>query len=394
MQHQNTNQKIIITCNRKINTHLEKEIIALGYTPIRVFQTGIEIMGDLNDCIKLNLNLRCAGQVLLSLASFDCLNADNLYHGVHKIDWTTIITPETYFSVTSVVFNDTINNNMFANVVVKDAIVDCFMDKINRRPDTGPLKDSAVIHLHWHEDIAEIFIDTSGTTLSKHGYRKISGLAPMIESLASATIIASEWNGTTHFINPMCGSGTLAIEACLVATNRAPGLFRNNYGFMHILNYDERIYLKEMEHMRAMIKPMPNIKIIASDISKKAIEISQQNAEAAGVNEYIEFEVCDFKSTSIPEYEPGIVMINPEYGERLGEIEELEHVYKTIGDFFKQKCKGYTGFIFTGNLDLAKKIGLRASRKIEFFNGKIECRLLKFELYGGTKRVFEDQTQK
>ncbi len=383
----NKHSRIIITCSKRLSPYLQIEIVELGFKIERSFQTGIEITGSLCDCIRLNLNLRCASQVLFSLQSFSCNNPDELYKSVYEIPWENIIEKKGYFSVTSIVDHPTINNSLFANVKVKDAIVDRFRKTMNERPDSGSQLQNTVIHLFWKEETAEIFIDTSGETLSKHGYRKIPGQAPMLESLAAATLLATNWDRKSAFINPMCGSSTIAIEAALLSTNRRPGLFRNNYGFKHIIGFDKEFYEKEKENLSKQILTVPELKIIASDISQDAINISKINAGAAGVEHLVKFMVCDFEETEIPVDESGVIYLNPEYGERMGEIEELEKTYGRIGDFLKQKCKGYTGYIFTGNLQLAKKIGLKAKRKIEFYTSKIDCRLLEYELYAGTKRT-------
>ena len=278
------------------------------------------------------------------------------------------------------------NNSMFVNVKVKDAIADRMREKINKRPNSGSEHNKAVIHLFWRENRAEIFMDTSGETLSKHGYRKIPGKAPMLEGLAAATIMATKWDMKSPFINPMCGSSTIAIEAVLIATNRRPGLFRTNYAFMHVIGFDEDVYAREYRTLEDQVREVPDLRVIATDVSADAISISKVNASLAGVEKYIEFDMCDFADTKIPET-PGVIYFNPEYGERLGEISELEKTYERIGDFLKKKCQGYTGYIFTGNLDLAKKIGLKAKRRIEFYTAKLDCRLLEYELYGGTRRV-------
>ena len=379
-------RKIIITCHKWLAPSLEKEVIALGFTPERTFQTGVELFGTVTDCIKLNLRLRCASQVMYSLKSFSCADPDELHRNLRLIHWEKIIPPNGYFSVTSNVFHPTISTNLFANLRVKDAIVDRMRDAIQRRPTTGSDLVGAVIYLFWKNDLAEIFIDTTGETLAKHGYRKLPGQAPMLEALASATILSSKWDRSSAFINPMCGSGTLAIEAALIATNRVPGLLRDNYAFMHILEFERSMYLDERAKLEDEIVQQPNLKIIASDISEKAINIARINAEAAGVADLIEFEVCDFEDATIPEGD-GIVMFNPEYGERLGDETELQSTYARIGDFLKQKCKGKTGYVFTGNLELAKAIRLKPSRRIEFLNAKIDCRLLEYEMYAGTKRT-------
>jgi 23S rRNA G2445 N2-methylase RlmL len=387
MQLFNEPARIIITCNKRLSPYLQKEVEALGLRISKIFLTGVELTGTLNDCINLNLNLRSASQVFYSLKSFSCNNPAQLYDSAIKVEWETIFEKDGYFSVTSTVDHPTINNSLYANVKLKDAIVDRFREKTKVRPNSGPDLKSTVIHLFWKKDKAEIFIDTSGETLAKHGYRKIPGKAPMLESLAAATLLATKWNGHSAFINPMCGSSTIAIEAVLLATNRRPGLFRNNYGFKHILGFDENFYEKEKRRLTDQIIDLPELKIIASDINEDAINISKINARAAGVENLIEFEICDFRETKIPENEPGIIYFNPEYGERLGDEAELTHTYAEIGDFMKKKCKGYTGYVFTGNPELAKKIGLKAKRRIEFYTGKIDCRFLEYELYSGSKET-------
>lgn len=382
-----TASRIIITCSNRLSPYLQMEVAELGYKPERVFKTGVELKGTLTDCIRLNLNLRCASQVLFSLKEFRADNADDLYKILIDHPWEDILNVDGYFSISSNVDNPTINNSLFANVKVKDAIVDRFRNKTGERPNSGPELDKTVIHLYWKESLAEIFIDTSGETLSKHGYRKIPGKAPMLESLAAATMLATKWDRASPFINPMCGSGTVAIEAVLLATKRKPGLLRSNYAFMHLAGYEEQLYNTEFKKLEQQVIDLPALKVIATDISEDAINISKVNAGIAGVEELIEFAVCDFEETNIPEGEAGAVYFNPEYGDRLGVEAELEITYKRIGDFLKKKCKGYSGYIFTGNLELAKKIGLKPSRRIEFYTSKIDCRLLEYELYSGTKRT-------
>jgi putative N6-adenine-specific DNA methylase len=379
-----TSGAITVTSHKRITPYLLQEIKDLGFEIEDSFVTGVKLNGTINDCIKLNLNLRCASQVLYSLQQFEAKDADAIYKNLIQYPWETILPENGYFSITSNVNNPTINNSMFANLRVKDAIVDRLRDKRGTRPSTGAELTGAVIHLFWKNDEAEVFIDTSGDSLARHGYRKIPGQAPMLESLAAATIYATRWDRISPFANPMCGSGTVAIEAALIATNRRPGLFRTNYAFMHLQGYDETIYHKEDALLEEQINDAPGLRIIATDYSERAINNAKKNAIAAGVGRLIDFSVCDFAATAIPP-QPGVVFFNPEYGERLGEIHELEKTYARIGDFMKQKCQGYIGYIFTGNLELAKKIGLKASRRIEFYTSTIDCRLLEYELYQGSR---------
>ncbi len=385
MQIFNSPGRIIVTCNKRLSPYLVQEITDLGYRIIRTFPTGVELKGTLTECIPLNLNLRCASQVLYSLKEFRADGPDDVYKALAQLPWELLFSPDGYFSVTSNVDHPSIRTSMFANVRVKDAIVDRMRNAAGRRPNSGPELNGTVIHLYWKGELAEVFIDTSGETLSKHGYRKIPGKAPMLEALACATIMATKWDYKTPFINPMCGSGTLAIEAVLLATNRRPGLFRRNYAFMHVTGYDKQVYKKERQKLAKQVQEIQGLTVIASDISEDAVNISGINAGIAGVEKYIRFETGDFNATTVPAEGKGVVYFNPEYGERLGVIVELENTYGRIGDFLKNKCRGYTGYIFTGNPDLAKKIGLKTTRRIEFYTGKIDCRLLEYELYEGTR---------
>jgi putative N6-adenine-specific DNA methylase len=207
----------------------------------------------------------------------------------------------------------------------------------------------------------------------------------MLEALAAATIYATRWDRRSPFVNPMCGSGTIAIEAAMIATNRRPGLFRTNYAFMHLQEYDENVYLQEDALLEEQIIDLGGLQIIATDYSEIAVDNARKNAVAAGVANMIDFSVCDFAETEIPQDVPGVFYVNPEYGARLGDIAELENTYSRIGDFMKKNCGGYYGYVFTGNLDLAKKIGLKAKRRIEFYTSTIDCRLLEYELYKGSR---------
>ncbi len=382
---------VIITCHKRVSGYLAQEVTDLGFSIEETFVTGVRLFATINDCIKLNLNLRCASQVLYSIKQFEAEHTDAIYRHLLNFAWEDILKADGYFSITSNVNNPTINNSMFANLRVKDAIVDRLREKRGIRPSTGAELTGAVINLFWKEDYAEVFIDTSGDSLARHGYRKIPGQAPMLEALAAATIYATKWDKKSPFINPMCGSGTLAIEAALIATNRRPGLYRTNYAFMHLQGYEEAVCQQERDLLSQQITTVEGLQIIATDYSVKAIENSQKNAMAAGVANLIQFSVCDFTLTKVPQDAKGIMMVNPEYGERLGEIDELELTYKGIGDFMKQQCGGYFGYVFTGNLELAKKIGLKSKRRIEFYNSTIDCRLLEFELYSGSRRVVEDE---
>lgn len=385
---------ILITAPKRLTSFLAKEVAALGYPVLAEQVTGVLTEGDITDAMRLNLWIRTGHRVLYLLKAFTAHDADELYQHAVQIPWEEWIDVDGYISVVSAVENPTIRDNRFANVRLKDAICDRLHRLYGRRPDSGPDTNQGVIFLHWQDDACSVYLDTSGQPLIRRGYRRIPWRAPMQESLAAAVVMATGWNGEENFINPMCGSGTLAIEAALIALGKAPGLLRSNFSFMHLCCTDEEASAwKTMraEAKQAARKTFPGI-IIATDISPQAIEAAQKNAATAGVDHLIKFKVCDFRETPVPDG-GGVVVLNPEYGERLGDERDLEEVYQGIGDFFKQRCKGYRGYVFTGNLDLSKRIGLRTSRRIPMYNTTIDCRLLEYELYEGSKKIKKQNSE-
>ena len=378
--------RIIITCAKGLPPFLREEVSSLGLPIISESVAGVETEGTIDDAMRLNLFIRTGHRVLFLLEEFNAQNPDELYARLSRIAWEDYISADGYLCVTSAVDNPTIQDSRYANLRCKDAIVDRIKKKSGRRPDSGPDRSRTVIDLYWKGDLCRVYLDTSGEPLSRRGYRKIPLKAPMQETLAAAVVLAAGWNGHGSLINPMCGSGTLAIEASWIALNRPPGLLRSNYGFMHLKGFNESSWKDLLRKARAQGEKTFPGRIMATDRSPEAIEATKQNAANAGVGHLIEFDVCDFAETRIPDG-GGVVILNPEYGERLGKLSELSETYKRIGDFFKKKCVGYRGYIFTGNLDLAKKVGLKAKRRIPFFNSNIECRLLEYDLYAGSKEA-------
>ena len=286
--------------------------------------------------------------------------------------------------VISVVDNPTIRDSRFANLRVKDAIVDRIRRVCGRRPDSGPLRDKLVFYLFWQQDEVKIYLDTSGPTLAQRDYRLDPGKAPLRETLAAALIMASGWNGSKNFINPMCGSGTLAIEAALIAQKRIPGLLRQSYSFQSLVGFKNMDLLALKATAMREARPDRKIRLIATDIDPEMIKVAKENAVRAEVDDVIEFLVCDFAETPIPQG-GGVLICNPEYGHRLGEEEELKVTYRRFGDFLKQSATGYEAFIFSGNRNLLKEVGLRADRRWSFDNGGIACDLDAYPLYSGSR---------
>ncbi|GJM30369.1 MAG: RNA methyltransferase [Cyclobacteriaceae bacterium] len=376
---------ILVTCALGVSQVLSQEIKEHGYLPLKVNPLSVELKGNLRDCMYLNLHLRTASKVLLLIKRFRAPHPDQLYQVISKIPWEDYLRTDGYICVTSFISNQFILDTRFGNQKVKDAIVDRIFSQKGKRPNSGPNRDESVVYLHWLNDDCHLYFDTSGETISKHGYRRIPFKAPLRESLAAALIKSTCWKPGMPLINPMAGSGTLAIEGALMAAGIAPGLLRTNFGFMHIRQYQADLWETLREEATRQITQEVTSEIIINDQSLEALRAAKKNAEWAGVTSFLKFQSGDFTKMEIPD-PPGVIILNPEYGSRLGEVQQLTKTYQAIGDFFKSKCAGHWGYIFSGNPDLSKNIGLRTSRKMPFYNGKIECRLLEYELYKGSKK--------
>lgn len=389
------NYPIIVSCAKELSRWVEIELLDMGYKIVEVTENTVVVRGDMRDVMRLNLHLRCAHRVLVPLLRADCRNIRDLYELAYSIDWENILEADGYFSVSSIVHNYTIRDTRLPSLYTKDAIADRMRDKCQRRPDSGGANIGAAVFVYWEKNQVIIYLDTSGEPLSKRGYRKIPGSAPMQETLAAACLMGMGWKGDKPFLSPMCGSGTPAIEAAMIALNRAPGSLKGHFAFQSIKGYNriipgesapnvaprqragaspEQIWKEMILEAKAKEKKEGIPKIIATDISPEAVENAHSNAIAAGVAQYIEFKACDFADTPIPE-EKGAIFFNPEYGIRLGTFEELAPIYERIGKFLSEKLNGWTGALITGNPDLARLVDLYYKTRIPFFNGPIDCRL-------------------
>lgn len=389
------NYPIIVSCAKELSRWVEIELLDMGYKIVEVTENTVVVRGDMRDVMRLNLHLRCAHRVLVPLLRADCRNIRDLYELAYSIDWENLLEADGYFSVSSIVHNYTIRDTRLPSLYTKDAIADRMRDKCQRRPDSGGANIGAAVFVYWEKNQVIIYLDTSGEPLSKRGYRKIPGSAPMQETLAAACLMGMGWKGDKPFLSPMCGSGTPAIEAAMIALNRAPGSLKGHFAFQSIKGYNriipgesapniaprqragaspEQIWKEMILEAKVKEKKEGLPKIIATDISPEAVENAHSNAIAAGVAQYIEFKACDFADTPILE-EKGAIFFNPEYGIRLGTFEELAPIYERIGKFLSEKLNGWTGALITGNPDLARLVDLYYKTRIPFFNGPIDCRL-------------------
>ena len=401
------NYPIIISCAKALSRWTEQEVLSMGYKPIEVTENTVVVRGAMRDVFRLNLQLRTAHRVLVPLLRTTCRGIRDLYEAVRSIDWENLLDADGYFSVSSIAHNRTIRDTRIPSLYTKDAIADRMRERCQQRPDSGGDNIGAAVFVYWERDEVIIYLDTSGEPLSKRGYRRIPGSAPMQETLAAACLMGMGWKGDRPFLSPMCGSGTPAIEAAMIAMNKAPGSLKGHFAFQSIKGYGriipgekapvvaprqtagatpEQIW-KEMVIEAKKEELRDNLpRIIATDISPEAVDNAQTNAITAGVAEFIEFHACDFAETPVPEVSApppgetkGCVFFNPEYGIRLGDPEELKPIYARIGTFMNEKCRGWTGALITGNPDLAAQVNLYYRNRIPFFNGPIDCRLFIYE---------------
>ena len=377
-------RKTRVTCAPSLASYLKEELEALGFEILSMDKTGVETLATTRECMLLNLRLRTAFHVLQRFADINCRNADELYSEAKRLPWDRVIDPEGFLSVTSNVRNETITNSMFPNMRLKDAICDKLVEKFGKRPDAGSSTEGMVVNLHWVDNKARIYLNMTGRKLSDRGYRKMPFMAPMRETIAAAVLMEMKYDGTSPLVVPMCGSGTIAIEAALIAKQRAPGLLRSNYACTNWLGADKDAWNQERADAKKLMTKNDPAPIIASDIEQEAIEASKKNAVTAGVDHLIDFHVCDFAQTPMPE-EVGDVVLHGEYGLRLGEDDDLVATYKRIGDYLKTDCAGWDGYVFTSGKPLIGAIRLKVARRTPFINAEIDCRLLRYELYRGSK---------
>ena len=356
------------------------ELERLGAQEVRPDFTGVHFVGDKALLYRVNLWARTIFRVLVPLREFACSNADMLYREVQKISWDDYLHPDNTLAVDCTGGNQKLNHTHFTALQVKNAIVDQQRGKSGQRSSVDTDNPDVRINVHIHQDRCILSLDSSGGSLHRRGYRPAMGLAPLKETLAAALLEMAEWTPDLPFLDPMCGSGTLPLEASLKALNIAPGLFREKFGFMTWRDFDEPLWDKLWAE--AENSELPELKQVVAGCDRDSDMLTQArtNAQQAGISGKIQFAQTELSQLE-PPADRGVLICNPPYGERLGDASELGDLYKMLGDIFKQRFKGWNAFILTGNKELGKKVGLRTSRRIPVFNGSIPCTLLKYELY-------------
>jgi 23S rRNA (guanine2445-N2)-methyltransferase / 23S rRNA (guanine2069-N7)-methyltransferase len=380
------------------------ELESLGAQNVQATRAGASFEGDIEVAYRACLHSRIANRILLPLKSFPAPNPEKLYGGVKGIRWMDHLEAEGTLAVDFSASHSAITHTHFGALKVKDAIVDQMRSNFGVRPSVRVDGPDIRVNVYLHEDIAQVSLDLSGESLHLRGWREEGSKAPLKENLASALLLLAEWPKMAAegggFVDPMCGSGTLPIEAAFQATGTPSGALRTYFGFLGWKQHSAEAWTKVKKAAMAAEQISPqgietnatgvrvrrkskNSPIVGYDADFRSVRAAIENVEQAGFRGRVHIEKRELALCERPDAERGIILVNPPYGERLGrgEEEELRELYGRIGDLFKQKFKGWTGYVFTGNADLAKHIGLKATRRHVLYNGALECRLLRFDLY-------------
>ncbi len=366
-----------------LENELATELKFLGAENIEIIKRGVKFEGNKELLYRANYLVRTAIRILTPITEFRVTDEQSLYDGVKAIQWDEIMTHKQTFVMTADVFHSQIDHSHFAALKAKDALVDFFRDKIRRRPSVDKDDADIFINIHISQNICTVSLDSSGESLHKRGYRIGADKAPLNEVLAAGLIKLSGWKGDVDFYDPMCGSGTIVIEAAMAAMNIPAGYYRDKYAFEKWADFDEALWKSIKDEHDNEFKDI-DIKMVASDRSEKAVQIAKRNLKHAGLHKDIEISKAYFDSI-VPRSEKGLLMFNPPYGMRLTE-NDIVRLYQEIGDVLKSNWAGHQAWIITSAMDAAKFIGLRPSKRIELYNGPIEAKLLCFDLYAGSRK--------
>jgi putative N6-adenine-specific DNA methylase len=377
--------RFLVTAAKGLEKTVADELRGLGLTVLDVSPGIVAFKGRREEAWRANLWLRAGRRVLLPIGSFQAGNAESLYEGARALPWTDVLSVDRTFAVEATAKNSPFNHSGFVALKVKDAVADAFRKRFNKRPDVDRRDPDVGIVVHVAGRTCTVSLDVSGGPLHKRGYRVKSVSAPLNETLAAGMLLMAGYDGRRPFADPFCGSGTILIEAALIASSKAPGLLRPvPFGFQRWPDFDERAWNKIRSEAERGVR-RPRFPVFGTDRSKGAVVAATANAAAAGVDRWARVErhdVADFE----PEGHEGLIVTNPPYGDHAGTDEDLASLYGSLGDVLKQRCRGWTACVLTGNPALGKCVGLHAKRKVRLFNGPMECRMLVYEMYEGSRK--------
>jgi putative N6-adenine-specific DNA methylase len=366
---------------------LSTELQRLGARNVEILNRAVSFTGDKGFMYKANLCLRTALRILVPIETFKVSDEKSLYEAIQSINWENYMDVTDTLAIDTVLSSDLFTHSQYLSQKAKDAIVDQFRAKHNERPSVDLDNPTLRIHLHVLGDTCTVAFDSSGDSLHKRGYRDKTNLAPLNEVLAAGMILLSGWDKRSTLVDPMCGSGTILIEAAMIANNIPPGYYREGYGFekwKKFMAFDQELFNMIFD---SAINKITNHeqKIIGCDISRNVAKKAKENVKLAKVDDIVTVQTCAMQEMEVPAGR-GVVIMNPPYGERMVK-DNIEELYKSIGDTFKKNFSGYDCWVISSNMEAFKHVGLRPSRKIALFNGPLECRFMKFEMYQGTKKT-------
>ena len=378
------NYNMLAKCFFGFEAILAKELRDLGAQNVKEGVRSVSFVGDKGFMYKANLSLRTALRILVPVFEFRADNEEELYRKLNQLPWDRFLDVSGTLAVSSTVVGSTFKHSHYVTLRTKDAIVDYFRTKMHKRPNVDLRHPDVLFHIHIHENECVVSLDSSGESLHKRGYRSETNIAPINEVLAAGLILMTGYSGSVHFIDPMCGSGTILIEAAMIACNIPAGIHRKEFGFEKWKDYDAEMF--GLIH-GSLLKRVRNAshEIIGFDKAPSAIRKAEENIRNASLQEFIRLERKNFFREPKPVEGDALLLFNPPYGERLNI--DVEEFYGQIGDSLKQNYPQTTAWIITSDFDKGvKSVGLRSSRKVKVFNGKLECRFVKYEMYAGSKK--------
>jgi putative N6-adenine-specific DNA methylase len=375
------NQQFIAKTFKGLEEILAAELVALGADNIEIQRRAVAFTGDKRLLYKANLHLRTATRILKPVATFRAKTPDEIYAEVMKLDWSAIMTTDNTFAIDATVFSDEMRHSRFVAYRVKDAIVDWFRQHTGKRPSVKVDNPQLTFNVHIAQDQCTLSLDSSGESLHKRGYRTNQTEAPISEVLAAGMLLKAGWDGQTDFVDPFCGSGTILIEAAMIALNIPPGLYRPSFGFEQWNDFDKDLF-DELYQDDSAERPFEH-RIYGFDISGKALKIAEENIKSAGVGKYITLTKCDIAELESPS-EKCLIVTNPPYGERL-KPEELEPIYVALGRTLKHRFTGSTAWVISSDEYLLERVGFKPSEKVKLMNGPLDCLFNCYEVFAGKK---------
>lgn len=375
---------LIVKTQAGLEELLADEVTACGGRKAEILNRAVKCIGDLEVMYRLNYTSRLALRVLREIKTFEVETENDLYTRVKKFSWKYFLSPDQTFAIYATISKSQMQHTHYVALKTKDAIADYFRDESGKRPNVDIDNPDVRIQVHITGTKCTLLLDSSGDSLHKRGYRIRQGAAPINEVLAAGMIRLSGWDGKITLIDPLCGSGTILCEAAMIARNMPAGYFRKEYGFMHWSDFDEGLWHKIIDEENTKTIDQP-VKIYGSDVNQNMLEVAGETIAGAAFTDGIELKQVAFENSKPPSDQGGIIITNPPYGERIQKSDILAF-YKMIGDTLKNRYPGYEAWIITSHAEALKSVGLRTSKKIKLYNGPLECRFVKYELYQGSRK--------